>query len=169
MNHKAFAEMIDSVATHVRIAEDGRLSNAAISLLCRIQHFNDQIDRPQTTEKRLAAIGVACEILVEIIDFIESTGHEQSRENKEALANFVDRKNQVESMLRKQSWSEMIGMDQERSRQKNEEYAQLGIRFEDIFRKRLSSLSLQLLEPALAQEWQESWSSVITEFSTRWS
>ena len=53
--------------------------------------------------------------------------HEQSRENKEALANFVDRKNQVESMLRKQSWSEMIGMDQERSRQNNEEYAHIPV------------------------------------------
>lgn len=168
MNHKAFAEMIDSVSSHVQIVEDGRLSNEAISLLCRIQHFNDQIDHPQTSEKRLTAINVACEILVEIIDFVQTTGLVESRENKEILANFVDRKNQVEALLRKQSWGEMIGMDQERSRKKDEEFAQLGVRFEDMFRKRLSSLSHLVTDPALSREWQESWSTVITEFSTRW-
>lgn len=168
MNHKAFAEMIDSATAYVTIVHDGVFSNEAISLLCRIEHFNNQIDHPQTTEKRLLAIGVACEILVELIDFCTSTGMEETRESKELLANFVDRKNQVESLLKKHSWSEMIGRDLESSRKKEQEYAQLGIRFEDMFRKRFLLLGQQVTDPIQAQEWQEGWSTVITEFSTRW-
>lgn len=168
MNHKTFAEMIDTTDLRVKVVDDGRLTNDAISFLCRIQHFNDQIDRPNTNEKRLLAIGVACEILVEIIDFAQSTGQAETRENKEFLSNFVERKNQVEALLKKQSWSEMVGMDQERSRQKVEEYTQLGLRFEDIFRKRLTSLNYLVRDPAQAREWQDGWSSLITEFSTRW-
>jgi hypothetical protein len=168
MNHKAFAEMIDSATAYVTIVQDGGFSNAAISLLCRIEHFNNQIDRPQTSEKRLAAIGVACEILVEMIDFCSSTGIVESRESKELLANFVDRKNQVEILLKKQTWSEMIGRDLESSRKKEQEYAQLGVRFEDMFRKRFTILGQQVNDPIQSQEWQEGWSTVVTEFSTRW-
>ena len=168
MNHKVFAEIIDNASPFTAIVKDGAFSNEAISLLCRIEHFNNQIDHPQTSEKRLAAIGVACEILVELIDFCTSAGIEDTTESKELLANFVDRKNQVEALLKKQTWSEMIGRDQESTRRKEQEYAQLGIRFEDMFRKRFLLLSQRVTDPIAANEWQESWSTVITEFSTRW-
>lgn len=168
MNHKALAEMTDTAVHPVTIVEDGMLSNAAISLLCRIQHFNDQIDHPLTSDKRIAAIEVACEILIEIIQFSQSMGLEETRDEKDVLTNLVDRKKLVAAMLKKQSWSEMIGLDPDRSRVKDQEYAQLGFRFEDLFSKRLSKLDALVADPEHAREWHEHWSEVVTEFSNRW-
>jgi hypothetical protein len=168
MNHNVLAEMIDSPTGQVTIVHDGVFTNAAISLLCRIEHFNNQIDHPQTSEKRLTTIGIACEILMEILDFCASAGVVESPKSKEMLAEFIDRKHQVEDLLKKQSWSEMLGRDPETCRKKEQAYSQLGIRFEDAFRRYFTILDQDVTDVIHAHEWHESWATVVSEFSSRW-
>jgi hypothetical protein len=168
MNHNALAEIMDSPISFVTIIQNGVFSNAAISLLCRIEHFNEQLDHPQTSDKRLTAVRIGCEILMEILDFSASIGIVETSRSKDALAGFVDRKNEVEALLKRQSWSEMLGRDLEAIRRKQREYTELGERFEQIFRQRFSLLDQHVTDVIHAQDWHESWSMVINEFTASW-
>jgi hypothetical protein len=105
---------------------------------------------------------------MEILDFCASAGVLETPKSKELLAEFIDRKHQVEDFLKKQSWSEMLGRDPETGRKKEQAYSQLGIRFEDVFRRYFTILDQDITDVIQAHEWHESWVTVVSEFSSRW-
>jgi hypothetical protein len=168
MNQKAFAKMIEESPVRMAIAEDGRLSKEAMSLLCRLEHLNNQFHHPKSSDARLSAISVAREMLVEIIEFFLGTGEVETRVNREVLANLVDHTKHVELLLNEQTWTELLGINAEMKRTKDREYTWLGKDFEKTFRELFTVLDRQVAKEEIAPEWKESWTTVVNEFATRW-
>lgn len=158
----------DPALTGVSIVIDGQLSHAAVSLLCRLEHLIDQLQRPRTSQGRLASIQTAQAMLVEIIEFYLSTGAPEQSPDRNVISTVVEQIKLVELLLRDLTWSDMFGFKTELSRTKEQEYEKLGNDLATTFRELFRVLDCYIDDPSVACEWHEGWSIIADEFIAHW-
>jgi hypothetical protein len=145
------------------------LSRELIELLSRLGHLIQPLQNPTSPQKRLAAIEIARNILLSIIEFVDSNKSPSDPGiDHEELAELVEVIKQSELIVGRETWSELLGLKSRFQAKQENTYRQLSVELVSFFRRQFRMFDKLIQGTRYTPIWEDAYETFLEEFASRW-
>lgn len=145
------------------------LSRELIELLSRLGHLIQPLQKPTDPQKRLAAIEIARNILLVILEFVD--GHKAPSDpgiDREELAELVEVIKQSEQIVGRETWSGLLGLKSQYQVRQENTYQQLGVELVAFFRRQFRMFDKLIQGTRYTPVWEDAYETFLEEFAAHW-
>lgn len=145
------------------------LSRELIELLSRLGNLIQPLQNPTSPQKRLAAIEIAKNILLSIIEFVNSNkASSDPGIDREELAELVEMIKQSEQIVGRETWSGLLGVKSRFQVKQEDTYQQLNVELVAFFRRQFRLFDKLIRGTRYTPIWEDAYETFLEEFASRW-
>jgi hypothetical protein len=145
------------------------LSRELIELLSRLGHLIQPLQNPTSPPKRKAAIEIARNILLAIIEFVEvNKSASDPGIDREELAELIDVIKQSEQIVGRETWSGLLRLKSRFQIKQENTYELLGVELVGFFRRQFRMFDKLIQGTRYTPIWEDAYETFLEEFAARW-
>jgi hypothetical protein len=145
------------------------LSRELIELLSRLGHLIQPLNHAATPPKRMASIEIARNTLLTIIEYVDSNkAAADPGIDHDELAELVALIKASESIVGRETWSELIGVKSQYQVKQDNTYQQLGVELVAFFRRQFRNFDKLIRGTRYTPIWEDAYETFLEEFAAKW-
>ena len=157
-----------SVAADGRLSSDDRLESLLVHLVGQLEQQMTMLERTEHVKRMISTIEGSLSMLVTIIDTgLENHGSTFFSHDLHCVRRLREQSKAVLHVLDRESWSSHFGFNPKAKSTTLTTYRSLGKQFVQMFRDLFARFGEEFQSPLLRDDFHESYSALLEEFSQR--